>query len=134
MNAFLSFFGKVTSFFSNPKVVAAEVDGLKIAGTVLKYFNPGLGSVVETVANVVYTVECSAGSSDGATKKATAQSMLDASAPAILEVLSKVTGQTVDPAAASASISTLIDEVVTVLNDLGVFAHKTPVAGTKTNS
>ena len=124
MNAFLSFFGKIGSAFSSPKLAADA----QVAGTVLSAFNPGLGSVVESIANVVYTVESSVGSASGATKKATAQSILDTAAPSILQVLSAVTGKTVDATAASSAISHLIDDVVTVLNDLNVFTHKSAPA------
>lgn len=123
--SFLSFFGKIGHALKSP----ALAQDAGIAASIAAPFAPGIGSLVETIAGAVYSVESAAAAgTPGATKKAQAQSIIDVAAPVATTVLDQIAGKNVDPSSVAPVMNTLIDDVVALFHTLGVFTKTSTVA------
>jgi hypothetical protein len=123
--SFLSFFGKIGHALSSP----ATAKDVQIAASIAAPFSPGIGSLVETIAGAVYSVESAAAAgTPGASKKAQAQSIIDVAAPVATTVLDSIAGKSVDPSSVAPVLNTLIDDVVTLFHLLGVFTKSSTAA------
>lgn len=126
--SFFAIFTKVGRIFGNPAVHTVEQIGAAVVGA----YNPGLGALVESIANAIYAVESTVpADTTGEAKKDQVKAIINVAAPVTIQTLQTISGKKItDPSAIAPALDSLIDSVVEVFNEIGVFikAVKTPPA------